>query len=302
LSKNRVASVAEWRALGLTTAQFRSLVRSGELVRVWYGVYATGPAVKWAADNPMREHAVRVLAARVAAGREMVASHHSAALIHGLALYPQAPDLVALTRPSGWPSHRRKADGLIVHAAELPAEHTIKRYGVPVTTVARTVVDIARGSSFMSGVVTADFALNAGLVMHGQLVAVGDACDRWPGIRKARRVVEFSDPRAESVLESCARVIFQEHGLPAPELQMTIGGARFSASVDFCWPQYRVIAEADGAMKYADPERAIKQLRRDQQLRDAGYKVVHFTWHELFGASAMVVDRIRRAFVSSSAV
>jgi len=114
--------------------------------------------------------------------------------------------------------------------------------------------------------------------------------------------VEFSDPRAESVLESCARVIFHEQGLPAPELQVTIRGAHFSASVDFCWPEYRVIAEADGAMKYADPERAIKQLRRDQLLRDAGYRVVHFTWRELFGATATVIDRIRRAFVSSSAV
>lgn len=47
-----VASVAEWRSLGLTDARLRSLVRSGALVRVWHGVYATRAAVEWARQAP----------------------------------------------------------------------------------------------------------------------------------------------------------------------------------------------------------------------------------------------------------
>jgi predicted transcriptional regulator of viral defense system/very-short-patch-repair endonuclease len=302
ISKSRVASVAEWRALGLTTPQFRSLVRSGDLVRVWYGVYATGPAIAWGKANSMTEHTLRVIAARVATGRDMVASHHSAAKIHGLTLYPAAPDLVVLTKPSGCRSSRLKSDGLIVHAAELPREHTVKRFGVPVTTVARTVVDIARNSPFMSGVVTADYALHADSVTPEALAAVCDSCERWPGIRTARRVAEFSDARAESVLESCARVIFEEHGLERPALQVTFQGYDFAYSVDFYWPRYNVIAEADGALKYEDPNRAFEQLKRDQNLRDLGKKVVHFTWRELFGQTATVIDRIRGAWASPSAV
>jgi len=243
-----------------------------------------------------------VIAVRAAVGRDTVASHHSAAIIRALTLYPKAPDLVTLTAPPGHGSNRRKYDGLIIHAAALPAEHTTKHNGVPVTTVARTIVDIARTSSFMSGVVTADHALNAGLVMPGECVAVCNACERWPGVRKARLVVEFSDPRAESVLESCARVFFHDHGLEPPELQFTLRGVDFSYTVDFYWPRYRVIAEADGALKYEDPKRAIEQLRRDQKLRDIGEKVVHFTWQELFGATSEVIARIRRAFSATSAV
>ncbi len=154
----------------------------------------------------------------------------------------------------------------------------------------------------MSGVVTADFALHADLVEKDALLAVCEACERWPGVRKARRVIEFADRRAESVLESCARVIFQEHGLEPPELQVSFQGDDFSYTVDFYWPRYNVIAEADGALKYSDPKRAIAQLGRDQKLRDVGKKIVHFTWQEIFGMPGVVIARIRRAYASPSAV
>jgi very-short-patch-repair endonuclease len=154
----------------------------------------------------------------------------------------------------------------------------------------------------MSAVVTADSALRAGLTTQRALVAVCEACVGWPGIRKARRVVEFADPGAESVLESCARVVFHEHGLEAPELQFTVTARDFRYSVDFYWAKYRVIAEADGAMKYSDQRAAIRQLKRDQQLRDFGYKVVHFTWAELFQNPEEVIARIRRAFASLTPV
>src|SRR5580692_3151444 len=82
--KSRVSSLAGWRAAGLTDARLRSLVRSGALVRVWHGVYATKPAVEWARASPARGHALLVIAVRASVGRDSVASHQSAALIHGL--------------------------------------------------------------------------------------------------------------------------------------------------------------------------------------------------------------------------
>ncbi len=168
----------------------------------------------------------------------------------------------------------------------------------------RTVVDLARVSSFMSAVVTADSALRtaanrADFTSKEALFAACDACAGWTGIRQARRAVDFSDPRAESALESCARVIFHEHGLEPPELQFTVTGPDFRYTVDFYWVEHRVIAEADGRMKYSDPQHAIRQLDRDQRLRDLGYKVVHFTWRELFQNAASVIERIRGAFAST---
>jgi len=304
--KVRVASAAEWHAAGLTPAQSRSLVRSGDLIRVWHGVYATRPAVEWAKASPARGHALLAMAARTALGGDSVVSHHSAALIHGLDLFPQASGPVTLTRPPTRRCNRLKSDGVVFHAAELPAEHVTTLLGVRVTTVPRTVVDLARVSSFMSAVVTADSALRAGVstsradfTTKEALMAACDACAGWPGIRQARRAVDFSDPRAESALESCARVIFHEHGLDPPGLQFTVTGSDFRYSVDFYWAEHRVVAEADGKMKYSDPQRAIRQLDRDQRLRDLGYKVVHFTWRELFQDPVAVTDRIRRAFAST---
>ena len=300
--KSRVASVAEWRATGLTEARIRSLVRSGALVRVWHGVYATRSAVEWAKGSPARGHALLVIAARASVGRDSVASHQSAALIHGLDLFPRAADTVILTRPTARRSSRLRASALFFHAAELPDDHVTQLLGARVTTVPRTVVDLARVSSFISAVVTADSALRAGATTKEALIATCDACARWPGIRQARRAVEFSDSRAESVLESCARVIFAEHGLDPPELQFTVTGPDFRYSVDFYWPKYRVIAEADGEIKYSDPRRAIRQLERDQRLRDHGYKVIHFTWRELFQNPRAVIERIRKAFASPTPI
>ncbi len=84
VSDIRVLSAGEWRALGLTEARIRSLVRSGELIRVWHSAYATRSAVEWSKGSPARGHALRVIAAAASVGRDSVASHQSAALIHGL--------------------------------------------------------------------------------------------------------------------------------------------------------------------------------------------------------------------------
>jgi Protein of unknown function (DUF559) len=171
---------------------------------------------------------------------------------------------------------------------------------VRVTTATRTVIDLARTLAYVEGVVAMDSALRLGKTTDLGLADVLRTCARWPGIDRARRVTAFSSEDAESVLESCARVVFAEAGLPAPVLQAAIATAdgEFIGRVDFCWPAYSVIAEADGMAKYNDPRRAREQIMRDIRLRDAGYKVVHFTWAELFGTPERVIDRIRAAFVA----
>ena len=150
----------------------------------------------------------------------------------------------------------------------LPPGHVTARRGVPVTSAARTVADIARTTSFLQGVVVADSALYRGKTTRVELAGVIDACGHWPGIEKARRVVGFSTELAESPFESIARVTFDERGLPPPELQVWVGDDSHPiARVDFLWSQHRTIAEADGALKYVDPDRARQQLYRDAELR-----------------------------------
>ena len=85
--------------------------------------------------------------------------------------------------------------------------------------------------------------------------------------------------------------------MPPPELQVWLGGTvEPIGRVDFYWKQYRTIAEVDGAIKYADPQRARAQLRRDSLFRDEGFEVVHFTWQQITRTPEHLAASIRTAF------
>src|SRR5580693_3053672 len=301
MRKKTVGTAGEWRAAGITPAQFRSLTRAADLVRVRHSVYATRSAVESAAADPRQGHALHVAAARAAVGRHAVASHQSAAVLHGIDLLQSPGDTVWLTRPPGQRCGRQ-LEGIHLYSARLPEPHVTVLSGVRVTTATRTVVDLARSLPFMEGVVAVDSALRLGKTTDFGLAGILRACAKWPGADRARRVAGFSSEDAGSVLESCARVVFAEAGLPAPVLQAAIAtaNAEFIGRVDFCWPAYQVIAEADGMAKYDNPRRAREQILRDTRLRDAGYKVVHFTWSELFDTRERVISRIRAAFAARS--
>ena len=321
IRRNTVKSARQWRASGISPPLLRSLVRSGDLIRMRQGVYATRRAVDWAAADPVRAHALRVLAATATAGgNAAVASYHSAALLHRLSLLTPPPkDTVTLTMARKW--NRAKPADVVFHAGELPREHVTRLCNLPVTTAARTVADLARTLPFLDAVVVADSALNQvnqenqenqvnqesqenqenqenqEKTSKAEILHVLEQCKGWPGVRQARRAVEFADERAESPLESAARVVFAEAGLEPPELQVTIHGERepFAAVVDFLWRAPRVIAEADGLVTYNDRADLLKERERDHQLRAAGYTVVHFTWKELFPTKEVVLARLRTA-------
>lgn len=265
------------------------------------GAFATRPAAVAAGRDPCRAHALQVAAVRASVGPDAVGSHHSAALIHGFDLLKRpAPQLVTLTCRPRRRRRSRPAAGIVFRTAELPDRHVTSACGTTVTTRARTVIDLARTLPFIEAVVVADSALRSGKTTRQELTDICDDCPRWPGIDKARRVVAFSNGLAESVLESCARVTFDGFGLEPPELQVTVRGPGFACRADFCWERHKTIAEADGLAKYAAGEDMLAQFRRDRLLRDAGYKVVHFTWRELFDTPALVVARVRMAFAGST--
>ena len=307
VSRNTVKSASQWRARGISPPLLRSLVRSGDLIRMRQGVYATKRALDWAGADPVRAHALKVLAATATAGATAVASYQSAALLHRLSLLTSPPnDTVTLTLAKKW--NRAKPANVVFHASELPREHVTKLHSLPVTTVARTVSDLARTLPFMDAVVVADSALNQEKTTKPEILQALERQGKgWPGVRQARRAIEFADDRAESPLESAARVAFAEAGLEPPELQVTIHGLQaqgqppepFAARVDFLWRAQQVIAEADGLVKYNDRKDLLNERERDHQLREAGYTVVHFTWQELFQTKQKVLTRIRTALTGA---
>lgn len=183
----------------------------------------------------------------------------------------------------------------------LPDGHVTEIEGVRVTTPARTVVDLARWVSFRSGVVVADSALQRG-VRPADLEQVARDCARWPGVRKARRVIAFADGRAASPLESISRVLFQDWGLPAPQLQVAVlrdANGKPIYIVDFLWEEFGVVGEADGLLKYDDDPEGLSLRReklRQEALEDLGYVVVRWTWEDVWRRPDWVVARLQRAF------
>jgi hypothetical protein len=244
-----------------------------------------------------------VAAALAVTGPGVAGSHRSAARIYGLGLVSsELGPATEVTRSPGERAGHANRAGVRAHIAALPADHVVSYRGVLLTSVPRTVIDLARMLPFAQGVAVADSALHAGLTSKPALTTVISECPRWPGLARAREVTAFSDARSESVLESLSRAVFHRAGLPPPDLQVWVGDdGEVIGRVDFLWRRYNTIGEADGAMKYETPARARTQLERDARLRAAGYEVVHFTWPDITRAPAQVVDAIQVAFRRSAA-
>lgn len=230
---------------------------------------------------------------------ECAGSHASAAVVLRLPTFG-LPSFATATR--SWGAWRGGPDGRI-RIAPLPADHLALADGVLTTGVARTVVDVARGTEMRGAVVIGDAALARGLDL-ATLLRVLDECAAWSDVGRARKVISFLDARAESPLESISRVVMHEYRLPPPEPQywIDVEGGRFRA--DFYWKQQRLIGEADGRAKYSiDPavppeEAAWREKLREDALRDAGYRVVRWTYDQMVRQTDATIARIRRRLAS----
>lgn len=272
-----LVSWAQALAAGVRRPEIGYLIRRGaweQLRRGWYAEAAAGPAE-------------RVSAALLATGNRAVASHGSAAALLGLSLLRDAdPVLCVLTVPPGGRGHR-DLPGIHVHRARLPPEHITLAQGQPVTTVARTLVDLTRALSLRDGLVAMDAALHAHQVTRKELEAILADCRGWPWIRRAGAAVERADPAAESALESLSRLFFLTYDIPTPQTQVVLRSPnRFVARTDFWWERARVAGEADGMGKYATLADLHAEKLRQERIEALGIRVVRWTWDDIWQPAA----------------
>lgn len=290
--------------VGLDEPAIRRALRSGELVARRRGVLVGGLRADMATGRRSR-HALDIqIALAGLRGVPAAACLGSAGLLHGLTRLGRDPERVRLYRPSGGPW---RDDCVAVLVCSLPAHHLTVFDDAPATTLSRTAVDLGRWVTFRSGVVVMDSAIRLGCT-RAQLQSVARDCARWPGVRKAREAIAFADGRAASPLESVSRVVFRELGLPEPELQVALAWDEFGNPrivVDFYWPEFGVVGEADGLIKYdeeLDPKgnslRAEKL--RQEELEGLGYIVVRWTWEQIWRTPDWVAARIRAAMAEGA--
>ncbi|HRA75042.1 MAG TPA: hypothetical protein PLE12_02260 [Propionicimonas sp.] len=158
--------------------------------------------------------------------------------------------------------------------------------GYRVTSLERTAIDVARASNYRRAVAVMDAALRAGADPELLSGIVGAAFGRV-GVLVARNALSFADARSESVGESFSRVTMAELELPPPLLQFEVWRhGIWIARVDFAWPQFGVIGEFDGRIKYQGPpdevaDVVMREKRRHEAIEEAGWDVVRWGWREL---------------------
>lgn len=284
---------------GYDEGELRRLERRGELTHVRRGAWLRGADAELSREDRHRR-LVTAVAAQARPGA--VVSHGSAAVVHELPVWSSATERVHLTR-SRSTGAKRRAD-VDLHAATLPPGHVVTASGLAVTSVARTVADLARTLPFEQAVAAGDRAAALGLDF-GDLDDVLRAMEQWPGVRQARRVAAFLDARSESAGKSVSRVRLWEQGLPIPVLQHPVHDhtGTFLARVDFCWPDRRTVGEFDGRVKYGALLRSGQRVEdvvhaeklREDALRDAGWQVVRWIWADLY-RPGLLRERLDRAF------
>jgi hypothetical protein len=256
-----VLTSAQLRRCGLPAATARRLVRRGEWTSCGHGTVAVVPAQRAAAneyDQVRRAHALRTAAAALVRQRQ-VASTASAAILHGLPTF-DVPNLPELNAGTSTTAGRLAAAHVRVTA--LRPDEIETWFGVPVTVVGRTIVDLARVDP-RSGLMAADAALHEGLLRKADLDPFIDRSAGLPGIRRARQVLQLASHLIESPLESITHLALQDDGFPPPGLQKWVRGADGTRyRVDFLWPGLRLIVEADGRGKNSEAERW-REKKRD---------------------------------------
>jgi hypothetical protein len=251
-------------------------LRRGELVRVTHGVAVDGDA--WNRSSVRERARTELEAVMTAVGEWRVLSHRSAALLWGLPDVDQPDARVHVTDPLLGTTHSGRR--VVRHAAHLGADDVVTVDGRRTTTLVRTVVDIARSTSFENVVAVLDHLLRERLC---DVDALRRAFDAWPtarGMARARRALEFADALAESPGESVSRVRLDQDGFPPPVLQQQLGRYR----VDFWWPRSGLVGEFDGLGKYeggTDAIRAEKTRESTLLLRPDVRRVVRWGWAEV---------------------
>ncbi|WP_130176923.1 hypothetical protein [Cryobacterium sp. SO1] len=251
-----VILAAEYRrALG-ADLRLRRAAERGYLHRIGWGQYC--PAAVWAGLDRDQRYALKVRAASLARGSALPLSHQSAAALWQLPLLTPWPDEIHFLgeRSTGG----RSESGIRRHTVGFDERDVTTRDGVLVTSVARTVIELATVVDLRSAVAAADRALAVDrsgrippLTERATLLETWHRMLPFRGSVRARTVIDFATPLSGSPDESGSRVTIALAGLPEPELQHPFVIEDRTVFSDFFWLYVRGVGESDGRVKYFDP-------------------------------------------------
>jgi very-short-patch-repair endonuclease len=259
LASRQEGVVADWQLLpfGITRATIDHWLRSGRLHLIHRGVYAVG--------HPALSLNGRLWAAVLAYGPNAVLSHRDAAALWGVRQDNRR--LIDVTVP-GRTRHRRT--GIDVHLVRnLDPRDVTKIDGIPVTTLARTFLDLGEvvpGNQVRRAINEADY------LKLFDLKAVDDVLSRSNGRRgqkplAAALIAAVPEERTRSELEEAFLTFCEDRDIPRPKVNRQTNGSE----VDMTWPGHDLIVELDGYQAHSTRRAFESDRRRDaaQQLAEA---------------------------------
>jgi hypothetical protein len=271
---------------GYTQQEIHDRVRSGRWERIRHGQYAEvvdlSALPTWERQLHHHRRFVRAAMNSVRPGSVAV-SHQSALVLHQLPQWGLDLSEAHLSRLDRR-RHSGPVAGIRYHRGGLSPADLTESDGLPVTTLARAVLETACTTSFEAAVVIVDAAFRNHELGGDELLRLLGLTEFWPGSPTARSAIGFGDGRSESVGESRLRVLMYNHRLPTPVLQAVYEDEDgFIGRVDFDFPEYETVVEFDGLLKYAggSPDVLIREKTREDRLRALGLQVVRTTWSDL---------------------
>jgi very-short-patch-repair endonuclease len=230
----------------------------------------------------------------MACSPEAVLSHRSAAWLWQLAHRPDGEiDVMVVGRNGGRRPHVR------VHETRcLGALERTKREGIPVTTPARTLLDLAESVSPRELERALDEARVRRLGRRSQLTGVLDAS---PGRKGAAALAALLDREGDPKLtrseaEERTLALVRAARLPRPRVNARVGGLE----VDLLWREQRLVVEVDGYAYHSSRTAFERDRLRDAELGAAGFRVMRLTWRVLVDEPEAVVARLASALAQPS--
>lgn len=267
-------------ALGFNPREIEHRVARGRLHIVMRGVYAVG----WPEPTLKR----RWMAAVLACGNGAALSHRSAAALWGIGAETSTTIDVSVRRRT-----RLRRSGIRVRSRlELGESDVVRRDGIPVTGIVRTLVDVAAEL----GPIAVERAVNEAdkleLIDPEALRSALGGYEGEPGVRPLRAILDARTFRlSDSDLEIAFRPIAQEAGLPIPLTKQIVNGFE----VDFYWPELGLVIETDGLRYHRTPAAQTRDARRDRTHTLAGMTPLRFTHYEVKYEASKVTQALKRA-------
>jgi very-short-patch-repair endonuclease len=214
------------------------------------------------------------MAAVLACGEGAVLSHRSAAALWGIATEREGQIDVSVRRDR---EHRRP--GIRARTRpHLPEKDVTQRDGIPVTGIARTILDIATELSDKQLERAINEADKLDLIDPETLRAAIEPFEGQPGIRHLRRILDRDSFRlSDSHLEVLFRAIVVGAGLPHPLTKQWVNGFE----VDFYWPELGLVVETDGLRYHRTASTQSRDALRDQTHTAAGLTTLRFTHRQV---------------------